>query len=241
MLRLLLGQLLLLFSFQALAVNVNNYIPTNAYAQVDTLFTEQQRLFPDHPMIYYFPALVEHESCVSLTNKRCWNSTARLKTAREEGAGLGQLTRAYEKNGALRFDALAEIRKAHRKELFELSWGNIYSRPDLQLRAIVLKVKDDTDSLYSVTSPFERMYMADSAYNGGMGGLRKERKLCGLKKGCDPQRWFGNVEMIKAKSTKPLYAGRSAWDINRHHVKDVVFTRAPKYKNLYLYRGYMAE
>lgn len=67
-------------------------------------------------------------------------------------------------------------------------------------------------------------------YNGGMGGVNNERRACGLRKDCNPQFWFDNVERTCMKSKKPLYSGRSACDINRHHVHDVFQVRASKYR-----------
>jgi len=75
-----------------------------------------------------------------------------------------------------------------------------------------------------------KLAMTDAAYNGGVGGVLNERRSCSLRGDCDPNKWFGNVEKTCLKSTKPLYAGRSACDINRHHVSDVLRTRMPKYK-----------
>jgi hypothetical protein len=210
--------------------NVKTYIPKNAYEHLPTVKKEQQRLLPDFKYPEYFGGLIEHESCISLTHSRCWNSKSQLKTKREQGIGLGQLTRAYKADGSIRFDALSDIRRAHANELKELTWATVYQRPDLQIRAMLLMSKGNYNKLYNVKNEFERLAMTDAAYNGGLGGLLKERKQCGLKKNCDPQYWFGHIEKVCLKSKKALYAGRSACDINRHHVKDVLHTRMPKYK-----------
>lgn len=175
------------------------------------------------------PALIEHESgCFSMPRK-CWNAASRLKTSREEGAGLGQITRAWHPDGRLRFDALAEMRQAH-PALRELSWATIYQRPDLQLRAVILKVRGDYQALRMVEDPWQRLAFTDAAYNGGLGGVQKERRACQVKPGCDPQLWWGHVEATCLKSRAPLYGGRSACDINRHHVIDVLLVRSPKYR-----------
>lgn len=81
-----------------------------------------------------------------------------------------------------------------------------------------------------VRSPINRLAFADAAYNGGMGGVQKERRACGLKTGCDPQQWFGHVEHVCLKSRRVLYGNRSACDINRHHVHDVINVRSVKYR-----------
>lgn len=220
--------LLLLFATSAKAQDVNTYIPAQATQYLPTLKAAQTKNWPDHPMPNALGALVEHESCISLKHSRCWNPKSQLKTAREEGAGFGQITRAYRKDGTTRFDALQELKDRH-PMLAEWNWQNVYTRPDLQLLGIVLKSKDDYRTLYTIKDPVQRLYFADAAYNGGMGGVNNERRACGLKKGCNPQLWFENVEYTCLKSTEAIYGKRSACDINRHHVHDVFHTRAPKY------------
>ena len=169
-----------------------------------------------------------------MTHSRCWNSKSRLKTAREEGAGLGQITRAWNPDGTLRFDALNELRKRHPRDLYEWSWGNVYDRPDLQIRGVVLKLLDD----FKVLRPYSKsdaqaLKFADAAYNGGLGGLNKERRACVIKPGCDPGMWDGHVEHLCMKSKVALYGNRSACDINRYHVKDVFDVRTQKYKQFF--------
>ncbi len=221
---------LLTYLFLLSSVLAQNYIPPQAYTFKDTIRTEIDMYFNNIPNYNYIPALIEHESCISLKHKRCWNSTSRLKSAREEGAGLGQITRAYNADGSLRFDSLYELRTRYKKELKDAAWETIYSRPDVQIRMIILMSRDNYNKLYDVPEPMEKLAMADAAYNGGMGGLQKGRRLCSLKQGCDPTIWFGNVEKIIVKSTKPIYGDRSPDDINKHHVKDVIRTRMPKYE-----------
>lgn len=203
-------------------------VPPQALPYLPVLLAEQRAHFTP-PVAGYFGGLVEHESCITLTHPRCWKPTSRLKTQREEGAGLGQLTRAWAPDGSLRFDALAEMRDAH-PALRELDWTTIYQRPDLQLRAMVLKVRGDYQALAAVADQAERLAFADAAYNGGRGGVQRERRACQVAAGCDPGRWFGHVEHQCLKSRTPLYGGRSACDINRHHVADVIRKRAPKYR-----------
>lgn len=207
-----------------------DYIPEAAYKFLPVVKTEVTNLFPDIPEMAYVPSLIEHESCISLTHSKCWNPSSRLKTAREEGAGLGQLTRAYDKAGKIRFDSLTEMVGRYPRYLNELKWSNIYDRPDLQIRALLLMSKGNYDSLYSIKDNTSRLAMADAAYNGGLGGLRKEIVACGLSKDCNPQLWFDNVELHCLKSKKILYANRNACDINRQHTRDVLNTRLNKYK-----------
>lgn len=201
--------------------------PAAAMPLLPVLRSEIAAQWPGHPMPAYFGGLVEHETACPRPSQ-CWRPTAQLKTPREEGAGLGQLTRAYSPGGALRFDALAEMRQAH-PALAELDWATIYQRPDLQLRALVLKSRAD----WLAIGPAARVEFADLAYNAGRGRVSMDRRACGLKAGCDPGQWWGHVELTCTASRAPIYGHRSACDISRHHVADVTQHLAPKY-TLYL-------
>ncbi|NBX97545.1 lytic murein transglycosylase [bacterium] len=215
----------------ASAQDVRTYIPANAQKYLHWVTIQYKETWPEMPQPHYFPALIEHESCMSLAHARCWSPTSRLKTSREEGAGLGQLTRAYNSDGSIRFDALNNMRKVDPQGLNELRWDTVYQRPDLQIRVIVLMTRQNWSRIQNlVPEDGARLHMTDAAYNGGLGGLLNERRACAGRDGCDPNQWFGHVEKVCLKSTKPLYGGRSACDINRHHVYDVIHTRMPKYK-----------
>lgn len=207
-----------------------NYIPPRAYEHRDTIKAELDRLFPTIPRYNYIPALIEHESCVTLRSKKCWSSMSQLKTQRELGVGLGQITKAFNQDGSLRFDALTEMRNRYRLELGELNWQTVYQRPDMQIRVMLLMSRENYNKLYDVPDPFQRLAMTDAAYNGGYGGLQKQRRNCSLIKGCNPNIWFGHLEKHSIKSKKILYGNRSAADINTHHVHDVLLVRMPKYE-----------
>jgi hypothetical protein len=227
--------LLLMFGGKAHAANIDvrTYIPANAKIYAPTLVEQKKLYWNTHPMPETLGGLVEQESCAALTWKSCWNPKAQLKSAREEGAGLGQITRAYDTNGKTRFDALKEIVAKYPAQLGELNWGDVYSRPDLQLRALVLKSKDNFDSVTRVTptaNSSDKLAFADAAYNGGFGGLQQDRRKCQLIKDCLPNMWFGNVEKTCTKSRVALYGQKNACDINREHVYNVMSLRSSKYR-----------
>jgi len=191
---------------------------------------EMRQHWPDLPWPHYTAALIAHESgCPSL--RSCWSPTAQLKTAREEGAGLGQITRAWRPDGSLRFDSLADMRDKH-PALREWSWLNVYQRPDLQIRAVVLMSRGNWQALRAVADPWERLTMTNAAYNGGLGGVQADRRAGQVKAGCDPQRWWGHVEHTCTKSQAALYGKRSACDINRDHSRHVMLKELPKYRAL---------
>jgi hypothetical protein len=212
------------------SIDVNTYIPPRAFPLLDLVKSESNRLMPNMPYPYYFGALIEHESCISLTHSRCWSPTSQLKSQREIGIGLSQLSKAYNPDGSVRFDVLSDLAKRHKQELKELSWNTVRDRPDLQIRAMILLSRGNYNALYTIQDPYERLAMTDVAYNGGLGGLQKERRVCGLSANCDPNKWFDNVERYCLKSKKPIYAGRSACTISRNHPVDTLKHRMPKYK-----------
>jgi hypothetical protein len=220
----------ILVSFSAMAQNVKTYIPPKANQYLPVVVIEAKRNLPELHSPWYFAGLIEHESCISLRHSRCWSPTSELKSAREQGVGLGQITRTYRPDGSIRFDSLSDLRRANMRELKELSWENVKQRPDLQIRGIVLMTKANYKQLYTITDQYERLAMTDQAYNAGLGRVKKNRLQCSLTRGCDPQKWFNHVERHCTASKKPLYAGRSACDIMSHHVHDTLLVRMPKYK-----------
>lgn len=210
--------------------DVKTYIPEQAYQYLPIIKKETDNLFKEFPYPFYFGALIEHESCITLTHKKCWNPSSELKTKRERGVGLGQITIAYREDGSVRFDTLSDLVRNNNQYLKELTWNNIINRPDLQIRSIILLYRDSFNNLsLSKVPELQRLAMADSAYNGGIRDVIRSRTVCGLTSGCDPNVWFNNVENYNVKKTKILYGNRSARDINNHHVRDVIITRAPKY------------
>lgn len=183
--------------------------------------------YPDLPRYSYVGSLIEKETCPSMSHRYCWSTTAQLKTPREEGAGLGQLTRTWTKDGSVRFDALQELKAANPKALEELSWETVYVRADLGVRAILLKTKDCINTFKRsgsrVKDPLVLLAFCDAAYNGGYGGMQSDRKLCNLTSGCDPNQWFGHVELHSNKNREKWQGyGDSAFDINRKHVRETV-------------------
>lgn len=213
-------------------VNPYTYIPAKAYKLMPIVNDEQKKFFPSIPIPYYFGGLIEQESCVTLTSNKCEDPTAELRTSRELGQGIGQLTKAYTKDGKIRFDSLSDMVRLHNTELKELSWNNITKRPDLQARTIILMTKDNDRILYSIKDDKERINFDDAAYNGGVRDVLRARTVCGLKKDCDPNKWFSNVGDVCVKSPKIIY-GQTACSINTKHVSNVIKIRMNKYKQFF--------
>lgn len=219
--------------YSLVAAANTNYIPPQAFLYKDTIKNELDTYFPYIPEYNYLPSLAEHESCISLKHKRCWNPSSALRSSREVGIGLFQVTKTFREDGSVRFDTLTEMASKYKQELKDAKWETIHTRPDIQIRMAILQLRGLYKSLYDVENALERLKMVDAAYNGGLAGLQRERRACAMAKNCSSDIWYNNVERYCLKSKKPLYGNRSACDINRYHVKDVFENKLPKYKRLY--------
>lgn len=93
------------------------------------------------------------------------------------------------------------------------------------MHAILVKLRDCHRRFerLKLADEMARLACCDAAYNGGLGGVQQERKLCALTAGCDPDQCFGHVEHHSNKSrAKWQCYGTSAFDINRAHVRATV-------------------
>lgn len=203
-------------------------LPENARTYLPALVAVQRSLWADAPEPSFLAGQIEQETCSSLKSPRCWNPKAELKTKRENGIGLGQVTRAYNKDGSIRFDVIDDLRRAH-PELYEWSWETRYNA-SYQLKGLVLMDKAIFGRVRGAASDTDRLAFTLSAYNGGEGAVRQDRRLCANTKGCDPARWKGNVEhtSLKQRVPHPGY-GKSFYDINREYVRNVLDVRRQKY------------
>lgn len=197
-------------------------LPVAAISLIPVLHDEIAARWPELPLPSALAAQVEQETCASLKSKGCWNPRTELKTSREYGFGLGQLTVTS------RFNAWEEVRGMD-AGLRDWRWENRYDAR-LQLRALVVKDRFNARSFPSATAYTDRLAFAFAAYNGGVGGTLSDIKLCRATSGCDPGRWFGNVERtsLKARGKVDGY-GQSFFDINRGYVRAVLIERRPKY------------
>lgn len=198
-------------------------LPANAVKYLPILKSEQSTWWAGMPAPATLAAQVEQETCVSLRSSRCWSPRAELRTSRERGVGLGQITKTD------RFDALREIRAANPSALRDWSWNQNLYDPHYQLRGLVLKDLQGYKALPAATDA-DRLAFAFAAYNGGIGGVLSDQRTCRATVGCNAGRWFGNVEHASLKMKKPVSGyGKSFFQINREYVRNVLIVRRPKY------------
>ncbi len=218
----------LVLGIQAVAAT----IPPKAKIYGPGLVLAQTETWPDAPDPWTVAGQVEQESCISLTHRKCWDPTAELKTSREYGFGFGQVTRAYNRDGSVRFDKFSELVGSY-PSLKAWTWESRFDA-SYQFKALVELDKTLYQRLTPLTLPSERWAFTLSAYNGGLNGVLRDQLLCQNQKACNPQRWFDNVEKysMKSKIVMPGY-GKSPFTINREYPRLILETRRQKYRQLW--------
>lgn len=195
-------------------------LPGDAARLLPVLAAERAAYWPAQTPREWLPAVVEQESG--------WKVRATLKTGRELGCGLGQFTKAYNADGLIRFDALEETRRLD-PSLAGWSWRDCYAE-QYQLRAVVLKLRINArDCAPLMVDQRNINACAGAAYNGGGGAIIKKVRMCRGRPGCDARRWFNNLELICAASSKPADGYRESFcEINGRYPGRVE-ARMPKY------------
>lgn len=212
----------LLFCGSITAQSIDTYIHPKAAVLLPVIKIETKTYAPGLNQPWVMPAIFDHETCPGYKSAKCWNTAAELKNNREQGLGLGQMTRTWNANGTVRFDNIANLRRLYPKELGELDWGTFKNMPKLQIRASTILFYEEYRRLSSVICPEERLRMARSAYNGGGGNVKRARSKCKLTTNCDTQIWYRHVEnhLPQSRILDARYGNRSMYQINTSYVKD---------------------
>lgn len=196
-------------------------LPGDSAALLPLLKQEINTYWPAIPIREFPAGVIDQESN--------WKIKATLKTSREYGCGLGQFTRAYNANGSIRFDAVAET-KLLDKSLANWNFSNCYETT-YQLRAVVLKLKQLNRYCSTVMADDVNALKCDGAgYNGGAGSVAKRIRLCSARGDCDPSVWEGNLDQQCPQSNAKVAGyGESFCMINSKY-PGRVFSRMPKFK-----------
>ena len=198
-----------------------NFIP-NEEKYLPVLEEEIKEYWEGDPLKSIFAAQVQQETCPSLRSKKCFSPYAELKTDREYGFGLGQITVTS------RFDNFKEARKLH-PSMKDWTWENRYNA-EFQLRTLVLMDFSNYSKFDWAENDLDRMAFALAGYNGGVGGVLSDRTVCRSTPGCNPNLWFGNVEFTSKKAKLPASGyGQSFFQINRSYVANGTGARRTRY------------
>jgi hypothetical protein len=202
-------------------------LPSNAQVYLPLLRSEATAQWPTNKNLTLLAAQIEQETCLSMKHSKCWSPLAELKTDREWGVGFGQFTKTS------KFDTIKELRDRHKDLFGNWSFDNPY-QPVYQMRGLVVYMRNINSSIKNTTNDDERYAMTLSAYNGGQGGLMKDRMLCNNTPGCDNTKWWGNTEStsFKAKTAVKGY-GKSFYTINREYVVQIMKVRYKKYEGAF--------
>ena len=210
-------------------------LPPNALLYIPVLSQEIDTNWQGLNLRSSLASQIEQESCVSLKSKMCWNPKAELKTSREYGFGLSQLTVAYDAEGKERFNNFTVVKQEFSAQLGSWKWEDRFN-PKYQLITQVLFVKKQlTEIKFETHDEIQKLAFTYSAYNGGFGGVLQDRTLCNNTVGCDPTSWFSlegklGVKDVSFKSKiKVKGYGQSFYEVNRNYVNNVLLERRPKY------------
>jgi len=211
---------LLLMAGQAKAAD----LPPGAVQHLPVLAAEIRAHWPDADAAT-LAAQVEKESCLHLRHPKCWTPFIEFRTDRERGVGMPMITRTA------KMDALTELVLRHPRELAGWSWNSpLLYDSTLQLRGLVLKNRDNWESITGAANDAERLAMTLVAYNGGPGRVRSNRRLCEGTRGCDKARWFWHAENTTSLIRKKLPGyGKSFAEIVYEYPRVILFERRARY------------
>jgi hypothetical protein len=180
----------------------------------------------------FWPTLVPREFVAGVIDQESnWNPAARLKTSRELGCGLGQHTIAYNADGSVRFDGIAETKRLD-KSLANWDWKDC-GQVQYQMRGTVLKLKVSERNCSVLLEGNRDIKACDgSQYNGGAGNTGKRIKLCKMDGTCNPKKWYDNLEKQCGHSKVKVQGyGESFCEINSKYPGRVE-ARMVKFKGL---------
>ncbi len=192
-------------------------------ALLDSVIT---KYWPDAPCREFIAGQIEQETCANL--KKCWNSNTELKTKREYGFGLGQITIAYRKNGSVRFNNFDEAKRRY-EELSDWQWDDRYNTK-YQLIFIVMECKLNFKKYGNrFVTDIQKWAAALVTYNAGSGAVLTRLKVCKVTPGCDCTTWFGGLDQVHSKEEEVLLYGRMLYLRRNDYPYNIIYIRSQKY------------
>lgn len=186
-------------------------IPPGAVKHLPTLAGAYASQWPDAPLKHVAAGQVEQESG--------WNERATLKTSRELGRGLVQMTITKSFNiykDAVRYKALRDW-----------DWQKDPFSPPKQLLFLVLQDKANYVSTKAVDA-VETWKMALVKYNAGDGRIIARRRYA-IAKGLPVDRWTGGLEDAHGALENSVLYDRPLWKAVNEYPR-VIFKRSEKYR-----------
>lgn len=216
--------ILLCFSCQGFAAKKpKNQVLDRAKPYLQFLSETINSFWNGAPLKHYIPAQIEQESL--------WRVKAALKTSREYGIGLSQVTIAYNKDGTERFNNFLNAKNKY-KELKNWKWEDRYN-PKYHMIFIVLEDR----YLFGMNKRLfnnnkDRWAGSLVSYNAGHGTVQKRRALCKVTGGCNYELWFGGLDTVSMKFEKRILYGRTLAKMRNEYPHNVINVRSHKYMGL---------
>lgn len=158
-----------------------------------------------------------------------WKTEAELKTSREYGFGLGQVTIAYNADGTERFN---NFTRALRVTMMgkTITWAKRFD-PRFQLTYSVLSDRSNFAAAGKFFDDDESKTAGMLvAYNAGLGAIMR-RKAVAIQLGMTPPRkWFGGLSEIHARCEERLLYGVPLYKRINEYPRLILHVRSPKYK-----------
>lgn len=214
-----LGRLAFLFGIIWLAVGVIS--PSKAHGAIEPSAKAQRYLpllkgsfdthWPTAPLRHYAAGQIEQESG--------WNERAELKTAREYGFGLGQITVTD------RFNTFEEAQKIFRDWKWEDRFNVKY-----QLGYAVITDRSNFHQVSRLFSDDDSRWRGSLvAYNAGYGTVLQRRALA-TRKGVPADRWTGGLDQVAMGYETKLLYGRPLAERRNEYPHLICDVRSAKYK-----------
>jgi hypothetical protein len=218
-----LGFVLLLVAILFLAVPTAHGapVPDRARPYLPVLGQAIAAQWPAAPCRHIPAGQVEQESG--------WKERATLKTSRELGRGLCQLTIAYDGKGKERFNIYRDAVRC--KALSGWDWQRDPYNPRYQLTFLVIQDRSN----FSQVRPYSRddaeaWRCALVCYNAGSGRWLARRRNARAM-GVPADRWSGGLENAHGPAENATLYDRPLWQAVNEYPR-VIFSRAEKYRGL---------
>jgi len=186
-------------------------IPPGAAKNLPVMRQAFQSAWPDAPLLHIPAGQVEQESG--------WNEHATLKTSRELGRGLCQMT--VTKNFNIYLDAVKY------KALKGWDWKNDPYNPQKQLTFLACQDRENFTQSKAVNAE-EQWRIALVRYNAGDGRINARRRYA-IAKGLPTDRWTGGLELAHGPLENSILYGGVLWKAVNSYPR-LIFSKAEKYK-----------
>lgn len=194
-------------------------IPERAHQYLPTLSRSINQHWAEAPYREVMPGQVEQESS--------WKETATLRTNRELGRGLTQLTITYNRDGSERYNAYRDA--VAMAPLSTWHWRSDPYNVQNQLTYLVLRDRNAfAQTRLMMINDAEAWKAALVAYNAGMGRVLSRRVNAGVM-GLSRSIWTGGLEHAHGQKENAILYGRPLWQaVNEYPL--LILRKASKYR-----------